>query len=260
VSEVVTVRQNTAFTYQSADLDTPYKDEYTAAVRIKEPLLGGHFRVRYLERYGKDEFSRDDCEVVSSLCNVLSNNGESFYRSWTGEYTKFWRNPDSTILSSAALTGSITWSEQTTNRGTYFDGDGSEEYILYNGQRYTQENFVAVTGNLDIPIRIGALLTTNWFNNTVGFDINVGFNFGYDGVYDTDEEEIIDGLTYNVFADRTFKDTLTVDLSGHVKITENAAIEFQINNLTDSIGNSVATNANPWVRGRSYWVGSSVNF
>lgn len=156
VPETYSVRNFPGYTYQSAGLDTPYKDEYTGAVRIKEPLLGGHFRVRYLERYGKDEFSREDCEVVSSLCNVLSNNGESFYRSWTGEYTTFWKNPESTILSSVGLTASITWSEQTTNRGTYFDGDGSEEYILYHEQRYTRENFVAVTGNLDIPIRIGA--------------------------------------------------------------------------------------------------------
>lgn len=260
VSEIVTVREFPGYSYQSAGLDTPFKDEYTAAMRIKDPLLGGNFRIRYLERHGKDEFSREDCEVVSSLCNVLSNNGESFYRSWTGEYATFWKNADTTILSSVGLTGSITWSEQTTNRGTYFDGDGSEEYILYNGLRFTQENFVAITGNLDIPIRIGALLTTNWFNDTVGFDINVGFNFGYEGVYDTGVDEIIDGLTYNVFADRTFKDTLILDLSGHVKITEHAAIEFQVNNLTDSIGNSVANNQNPWVRGRSYWVGSTVRF
>lgn len=32
-----------------------------------------------MERYGKDEFSRSDCETVSSLCNVLSNDGESTY-------------------------------------------------------------------------------------------------------------------------------------------------------------------------------------
>jgi len=260
VSENVRIINNAPFAYRSAGLDTPYKDEYTAAIRIKEPLFGGHFRVRYLERYGKDEFSRDNCEVVNTLCNVLSNDGESFYRSWTGEYTTFWKNPESTILSSVGLTGSITWSEQTTNRGTYFDGDGSEEYILYHEQRYTRENFVAVTGNLDIPIRIGALLTTNWFNNRVGFDINVGFDFGYDGVYDTDVNQIIEGLTYNVFDDRTFKDTLVVDLTGHVMLTENAAIEIQVNNLTDSIGNKIASNANPWVRGRSYWVGSSLRF
>ena len=252
---------NAPFGYRAAGLDTPYKDEYTAAVRVKEPVLGGHFRVRYLERYGRDEFSREKCpDTTSSLCNSLSNNGESTYKAWTGEYTAAWRNQDPTLLAGIALTGSITKSEQTANRGTYFEEDGSEAYILYHGNQYTRESFVAVTGNLDIPIRVGGTLTTLWFNSALRLDLNAAFNFGYEGVYDTGYNETIDGLNYDVYDDRTFGDTLLLDLYGEYHLTSQAALVFQINNLTDSLGNSVASDRNPWVRGRSVWAGTKIGW
>jgi hypothetical protein len=260
VSTKFRVNNNPGFSYDASDLDTPYADEYTGAIRIKEPLLGGHFRIRYLERYSEDQYSRENCPgSTSTLCNVLTNNGERFYRSWTGEYTTVWRNIDTPFLSSVGLTGSIVWSEQTANRGTIFDGDGSEIYILYKEQKYTEETFTAVTGNLDIPIRVGAVLSTSWFNGMLTLDLNASFNFAYEGVYNTGAPPVeIDGLDYLVYDDRTFKDTLTLDLAGQLNVTENAAVVFQVDNLTDSIGNSVASNQNPWVHGRSFWLGTKI--
>lgn len=255
-----TSRVNTPYSYRSAGLDTPYKDEYTAGIRVKEPLFGGNFRIRYLERYGKDEFSREACpETSSSLCNTLSNNGESTYESWTGEYTTWWSNPNHGALSHVGFTGTVTWSEQSAYRGTYFDEDGSEEYIYYNGQRYTQEGFVAVSGNLDIPVRIGATLQTLWMSSRLAVNLHAGFNFAYEGVYDTDEDVVLDdGLEYNVYADKSFDPTLTLDLQASYAFTEYSTIELQLNNLTDSIGNSVASTSNPWVRGRSFWLGTKL--
>lgn len=262
---------NQYLNYQAAGLDTPYTDEFTGAVRIREPLLGGHIRLRYLERHGEDRFASSSCTRPGVLqCYELTNDGESFYRSATAEYTKAWNNLDTPFfLNAAAITGQVTWSEQSTSRGSYLnsaldpDGDSSENLILYKGQSYSPISFMDVTGNLDIPIRIGATLSTIWFDDVLLLGLSAGYNLGYDGVYDTGRNETFPnpgGRPHDVWEDRTFGSALMLDAFGQINVTENAAIEFEVNNIANTAGNSVTTYANPWVRGRSYWVGSTVRF
>lgn len=244
--------------YLASDLDTPFRDEYTAGIRIRDPFLQGQWRFRYVERFGRDLFSSVSC---GSNCRELTNDGESFYRAATAEYTKMWSNLSTPfMMSGAAITGGITWSEQTISRNTYHDDDDSEIRILYNGQSYTPQSFTAVTGNLDIPVRVGATFATTWFNDRLFLALSAGYNFGYEGVYDTGQNEVFEGRPHDVWDDHTFKSALMLDLAGEIAITEQAGIEFQVNNLLNSAGNSVANNQNPWVRGRSYWVGSTVRF
>ena len=76
----------------------------------------------------------------------------------------------------------------------------------------------------------------------------------------TGANQTFEGRPHDVWDDRTFEANLMLDLAGEIAITEQAAIEFQVNNLLNNAGNSVTTNTNPWVRGRSYWVGSAVKF
>ncbi|HEX2842520.1 hypothetical protein [Hyphomicrobium sp.] len=244
------------YTFKSSDLDTPFHEEYTGAVRVKDPLLGGQWRLRYLERYGRDQFSSTDC---GSNCTELTNDGESFYRSATAEYTKFWRDLSVPALSGVGITVGATWSEQTISRSTYFD-DESLTYIYYKGRSYTPQSFSAVTGNLDIPIRIGGTLSTNWLNDRLWVDFSAGYNLGYEGVYDTGEEVEFEGREHLVYDDMKFKPVLMLDLSAQLAVTEQAAISLKVDNILDTGGNSIATNNNPWVRGRSYWVGSTVRF
>jgi len=244
----------------AADLATPYSDEYSATARAVEPLLGGMFRVRYVERYGKDEYSPEECG--SSLCNVLTNNGSSYYESLTAEYSKYWHKLKTPFLSSAGISANITWSDQEKKKGTYYyDDEFSEENLIYyKGQRYTALTFDQVTGNLDIPVRVGATLTTSWFNDALFVDFNAGYNFSYKGVYNTDEDYIHpdDGLRYNIYDDRDFSPTLMVDMHVQYNVNEMVAIEAQVDNLLDTAGNSVATATNPWVRGRSFWLGTKL--
>lgn len=244
--------------YRSYDLDTPYRDEYTAGIRIRDPLLDGQWRLRYVERFGRDIFASVSC---GSNCRELTNDGESFYRAATAEYTKMWSHLSTPfLLSGAAITAGVTWSEQSVSRNTYHDDDDSEDRILYHGQSYTRGGFNAVTGNLDIPVRVGATLATTWFNDRLFLALSVGYNFGYDGVYDTGVTEDFEGRPHEVWDDRTFKSALMLDLAGEVAVTEHAAIEFQVNNILNTAGNATANNNNPWVRGRSYWMGSILRF
>lgn len=248
-----------SYGYLASDLDTPYRDEYTAGIRIRDPLFAGQWRLRYVERFGRDLFSSETCG--GSTCRELTNEGESYYRAATAEYTKMWPNLSTPfMMSGAAITAGITWSEQSLSRNSYHDDDDSDDRILYKGQSYTPQSFNAVTGNLDIPVRVGATFATTWFNDRLFLALSAGYNFGYEGVYDTGVNETFEGRPHDVWDDHSFKANLMLDLTGEIAITEQAAIEFQVNNLLNNAGNSVANNQNPWVRGRSYWVGSAVKF
>lgn len=250
----------TNWRFTADGLDTPYKDEYTGTVRIADPLLGGQVRVRYTERHGKNEYSSDECG--SSLCNVLTNNGSSYYESVTAEYSKYWRDLKNPLLSSLGISANITWADQEQNTGTYYyDADLSDEvHIEYKGQYYTASTFKMITGNLDIPVRVGATLSTSWFDDALLVDFNAGYNFAYEGVYDTDEEVTgpIAGIDYHHYDDRTFSPTLMLDMHAQYNVNEMVAIELEMDNLLDTAGNSVATATNPWVRGRSFWLGTKL--
>lgn len=260
--------QNEAFYgYAASNVATPYTDEYTGTVRIREPVFGGDVRLRYLERYSEDGFSSNPCPGISN-CIELNNDARAFYRSAVAEYTKHWHDLDTPFfLNAAAITASVTWSERNISRNTYHDNLddldgvlGLDNPILYKGGSYTRASFEAVTGNLDIPIRIGATLSTNWFRDFLQLDVSVGYNLGYEGVYDTGINEIFEGRPHDLWDDRTFDPSLMIDIAGLINVTENAGIEFQVNNVLNNTGNSTATNNNPWLLGRSYWVGSIVRF
>lgn len=243
--------------FKSLDLDTPYSDEYTGALRIRDPLLNGNVRLRYTERHGKDLFSSESC---GSNCTTLTNNGESFYRSVSAEYTKYWRNLPTQYLNAAGFTLGATWSEQNTSRSTYVDDDESDVFILYKGKSYTPLSFVDVTGNMDIPVRIGGTLSTNWLNNMLVVDLSAGYNLGYQGVYDTGVNEMFNGRQHNVYDDHKFKAVLKVDLAAYLAVTEQAYISAHVNNIFNTPGNAIATYENPWLIGRSFWLESGLRF
>ncbi|MDH4982142.1 hypothetical protein [Hyphomicrobium sp. D-2] len=245
------------YSFKGSDLSTPYTDEMTGTVRIRDPLLGGNLRLRYIERDGLDQFSSESC---GSGCTMLTNNGWKYYRSASAEYAKFWHQLPTTYLNTAGFTAGVTWSEQSMSRSTYFDDDESDVFISYKGESYTKESFVAVTGNKDIPIRIGGTLSTSWFNNLLWLDFSAGYNLGYDGIYDTGANEMLNGRQHDVYDDKKFKAVLTLDMVAHVMVTEQAYVSAHVNNILNTSGNSVATYDNPWVMGRSFWLESGLRF
>lgn len=256
-----TFRQQQTSWYTASGLATPYGDEYTGTARLLDPLTGGQFRVRYVERHGRDEYSPEACTGPGlGTCNVLTNDGWSYYDSWTLEYRKYWSNLKTPLLSSAGISANVTWSDQARRIGTYFyvEDENDDTNILYKEQPYTLQTFGQVTGNLDIPVRIGATLTTSWFNDALFVDFNAGYNFGTEGVYDTDVDRTIAGITYNVWDDRTFSPTFNLDMHAQYNVSDMVAIELEVDNLLDTAGNSIATTTNPWVRGRSFWLGTKL--
>ncbi|MFA5900322.1 MAG: hypothetical protein WC829_14565 [Hyphomicrobium sp.] len=266
--------------YKVAGLATPYSDEYTGSVGIGDRLSYGQLRLGYLERYGRDQFATESCGSSGGVdCVEATNDGESFYRSASAEYTKEWyglRNPFN--LNAAAITGNVTWSKQHTSQDNYLlssdrNSDGySESGIWYKGAAYLPEQFNVVTGNMDIPVRFGATLATRWFNDVLELNVNAGVNLGFMGAHDTDDivydGDIVDGqevpiTCYNgcsVYEDRKFGASLKLDVNGQINVTEQAAIQFSINNITNSTQQTVTTESAPWLLGRSYWLGSALRF
>lgn len=252
-----------------ADLNTPYSNEYTGAVGIRDPLLGGFVRLKYLERYKEDQFATASC---GTLCYQVSNGGSSFYRSKSVEYTKQWdRLQNPFFLNGAAISGNATWDDQKTAHGTYllnvdFNGDGyddSSRRISYKGKSYRPEEFTEVTGNLDIPVRIGATLSTVWFDGLLELNGNAGINLGYQGVANTNKpDKVTDGCTAGAgcykYEDINFGTTLKLDVSGRINVTEQAAIDFHVDNITNSTQNAVSYYDYPWVLGRTFWIGSTL--
>ncbi len=252
--------------FKSDGLNTPYADEYTGALSIADPLLGGQLRFRYLERYSRDQFATVSC---GTACFTENNDGSKFYRSASAEYTKEWSGLNNSIsLDAAAISGSVTWSERKQGKNTYLlssdlNGDGSPETsrIWYNGKSYRPEEFDAITGNLDIPVRFGATLATVWFNDILELNASAGINLGFQGVYNTGKPPTPPVTPAAIeYVDKQFGATLKLDVSGRINVTEQAAIDFRVDNITNSDQNLMATDDNPWVLGRTYWIGSGLRF
>lgn len=247
--------------FKDSNLATPFHDEYTGTVRVLDPLLGGNWRFRYLERYGRDQFASESC---GSGCTQLTNGAESFYRSASAEYTKFWRTPGAMFLDAAGISFGATWSEQSLSKATYADDDESEDLIWYQGQSYTKGSFTAVSGNLDIPVRLGATLSTSWFADKLWLSLSAGYDLGYEGVYDTGNDEIHghNGVDrqHDVYGDRSFGSVLKLDVDARYFVTEQAYVNVRVNNLLNTAGNAVTTNDHPWVIGRTFWVESGLRF
>lgn len=261
---------NDDYNYNFGDLATPFDDEYSAALRVRDPLLQGQWRFKYLERFGKDEFATAACAgTTGARCNNATNDGSSFYRSASAEYTKAWSNLNTPIfLNAAAVTGNLTWSMQRQGADTYLvsndlDGDGmNDQWVYYNKQLMRAEQFDALTGNLDIPVRIGGTLSTIWLDGFFELNVNAAVNLAFQGVRYTGTSggQTVAGQTVREYVDYNFKDTLKLDINGRFNVTPQAYIEVYANNITNSDQNTQALDANPWVLGRSFWAGTGLKF
>jgi hypothetical protein len=264
------------YNFDGSDAETPYKDEFTAALTAEDPWVEGEFRLRYLERYGKDEFIA--ASGGSSTDVTLTNGGESEYRSLTAEYEKSW-DVQQNNLDSVAMMASLTWSKQkTTTVGAYYSED--ENWAWYNNTSYNPAEFDKVRGNLDIPLRSKFDLKTSWFDDRLTAGITANVNFPYDGVRSTGDEctgstsssatcqvsagsESVD-KTHTIYEDFRYNTTITFDLKAAYKIaqTENTSfdVELSVYNLFNETGDTRSSDDNPWIVGRTVWLGAKATF
>lgn len=264
------------YNFSGTDLRTPYTDERTAAIQWREPLLNGQFRLRFIERQGKDQYLVSSASTSTNF--LLTNDGENKYNATTLEYTKSWDSTLLPYLKGLSVTGSATWSKQKTTSQGYVD-DSWDSRIWYNGRSYSYSEFSLVTGNLSIPVRTALTLGSRWFDDRLRVGVSANLNLGYSGVRDTDTTCTASaisltcplstgsagyGMSHEIFADHQFGSLLTFDLTMQyvVPTKTGVAYKFDINidNLFNETGNAIASTTIPWLRGRAIWVGASATF
>jgi hypothetical protein len=262
VNDFTTTPTQTYYTLDASDLKTPYTDEFTAALEFVDPLTEGNWRLRYMHRSSKDQYAS---ATPTNTSYVLTNNAEGSYDSFTAEYVKELPTATWNPAENSVFSASITWADNNVSANSYFvDEDDLENRISYKGVSYTQAGFNAVTGNMDIPLRAQVGLSGSFFEERLTLGLSAKYNFAYDGVADSGDTEEIDGVTHDIWEDKAFDGVLTVDLSGSYKVAavddHGLTLNFKVVNVFNETGNATATDSNPWVIGRTLWVGASAEF
>lgn len=261
VKDWTRLRVNVPYENRASDLSTPYNDEVTFALFGKEPLLGGDWRVRFVDRRSKDQFAT---ESTSTYVNTLTNSGHGAYQSVTGEYSKELDTGNIEALDALSFKTSVTWARSEITNNSYFESNLEDEYILYKEHSYSQAGFQAATGNMDIPLRLEAGFASSWFDNRLNVDVSANYNFGYRGVRDTGGTTNIDGLEHSIYEDYDFSPTLTVDLATSFEVYKNddrgLTFNMKVGNLFNETGNATTSISRPWSIGRTVWVGAKATF
>lgn len=249
------------YTNRASDLNTPYTDELTFGLAGIEPLFDGQWRLRFMDRRSKDQFATTES---GSTTRILTNDGSGAYQSVSAEYAKAFDLVDAGPLEQLLFNASVTWSRREVSNSNYYEDSFEDEYVYYKGQSYTLAGFSAVTGNLDIPVRIQAGVSSNWFDNTLTLDVNANYNLGYTGVKDTDDTISVDGKSHSIYEDFDFDPVLTVSMAASYQVwkKDEAGLSFnvRVDNVFNETGNATSSTANPWLIGRTLWVGAKATF
>lgn len=122
--------QSVTHYYADSDIKTPYSDEKN--IGMIQSVLGGQFKIQYIEKKSRDEFAKARLEDGSY---VLNNNGRSDHQSVLISFQRTWKNH------SFELNGN--WQETSTSNSDYdtrVEDEDSGETIWYgNEEIYTYE-------------------------------------------------------------------------------------------------------------------------
>ena len=248
------------FTNSASGLDTPYTDEISFGLSGIEPLFDGQWRLRYLNRRAKDQFA----STKSGNDYTLSNDGSGAYQSVSAEYARELKSPGISGLDRLLFNAAFTWSKSKVSNDSYFEDSLDEDYIWYKGKSYTKSGFSVVTGNMDIPLRLQTGLSSKWLAEKLTLDVAANYNFAYTAARYTDEDVTVDGKSHEIYEDHDFSGLLTFDLAASYQVYEKndagLSVNIRVDNLLNETGNSIASTSNPWVIGRTVWVGAKATF
>ncbi|WP_018632513.1 TonB-dependent receptor [Neomegalonema perideroedes] len=260
----------TPYRYNQGDLKTPYTDELSLGLVFKENFTGGTWRARMIDRQGRDQFAgvRGD----SSIERRLTNDGESSYRSYTLEYEREWDAPSfMPRMDRIGLGLSTAFADRKISAESYFGAgiDAPEEFFWYQNASYTRPEFDVVTGNFDIPVRASAELNTSWLDGALEAGLSADVIFGYKGArYTGDEANRVNPIhgsqPHYLYEEFDYKPVVTLNFSGRARVAEVAGnpvyVDLHVANLLNETGNRISTEDNPWIQGRSLWLGTSVEW
>ncbi|MDA5556445.1 TonB-dependent receptor [Shimia sp. MMG029] len=254
--------------YTSSNLKTPYNDELSVSMSYNDAWTNGIWRLRGLKRKGKDLFAQSETTMLSGGQNLLTNDGSSDYESISLEYQKTWNTPSIRFLDAVGLYTSLTWADRKTSHNSYFANETAvPDRIWYKGNGYVENEFDTVRGNLDIPLRGSVELRSSWSNDLVRLGLIADMTDSYIGAVETGDRYTnpADGERYDVYEDHAFGSQLQLHLNSSIRLFTNSAgnefrLDVRVNNLLDEKQNGTATDSNPYVKGRTVWIGGNYTF
>jgi len=252
----------TEYDYSQGDLSTPYSDELTLAFTLPTPL-DGMFRVKGVKRWSRDKFStsRDYNSVDDAFEYTLANDGESTYQGisleWSGR------------IESHTFSASTTWSETINNGGAsdyYSETDLEEQetsYVYYNGNVISEYDLSFLEGaeNYAAPIKVHFSWLTTWWNERILTQATLTYRGAYTDIDDSGDTVQVDGEIYDLYEETSINAYTEVNLNARMDIYKTTKIkttvEAKINNLFDR---NPYEGSSSYQRGRSIWLGATVNF
>ncbi len=253
-------------TYRNSGLRTPYSDELTAALSGR--VFGGVARLKGIYRDGKDIFARSpqQTEVVDGVTRryfAMTNEGASTYRGVSFEWER--------TFGKHALGISINYSKTKRTNPDYmteFDEEVLEALpALYQGTVYTTAEIVAMNRDLNFaaPLLISGTWSASWAKDRIRTNVSVYYRNGFDRIEDTEVNQTIDGVRYDVYD--LFKYSASVDVNLNIQFDViktkygTLTLDGRIENLLDSVSSERTVSvSNPYQYGRSAWIGASYKF
>ncbi|WP_422050994.1 hypothetical protein [Shimia sp.] len=252
-----------ATSYTGSNLDTPYNDELSVSLAYTDNWAG-LWRLRALHRKGRDLFAAEDGSNADTA--TLTNDGTSEYKSLVLEYQKSWQPKSIRNLDGIGILTSVTWSKNNRSNNTYFsNGDVFGDRVLYNGNSYDGDDWDAVSGSFDQPLRASVEVQSSWYNGGIRAALAADITGAYDGVIDTGDNQVVGGIRHDVYEDHAFGSLIQLNLNTSFRVARLAAdkevrLDVKINNLLDKTPEGTATDSSPWIGGRSIWFGTSMTF
>jgi hypothetical protein len=273
--------QNRSPRFSQSDLNTPYSDEISLALTI--PLPVGQGRVKVMRRSNRDEFARQpgvtetftaaDGSIGTFTQYVVNNNGFTDYESLSLEWQGNWR--------SFVFDINATFSETKNGGATSFfsvvgDGDDSgDELVFYDGAVRPFNELTFIRENFSTPAVVNLNITRGLFNDRLVTNLNFRYRASFESIEASlipnaegsallNEVVEVDGQTYEVYRDFNNPSILRLNANLRFNIYNGERgrldMEVRIRNLTNDLPNTSASTANPYQRGRSFWMEMKYRF
>jgi len=247
--------------FAGSGLSTPFSDEQTASISFPLPFLRGMTRLKWLERKGRDQFSRSSTDSGSTEYN-LSNEGSSHYTSYSAEWSR--------EIGSGPFGGRHVfnvngqYSERRTSNNSYYVTSDETESVVYNGQIIPSMDLDVLTGNLDEPIFFNISLFSSFDDDRLRTGLTGRYTMDYTTITDSGSNTTIDGTTYDVYEDGEEKARFDLDMTLDYDVirrekgvlTLNASIE----NVLNRGGAHTLSSSTPYRKGRTVWLGLTYTY
>ena len=245
--------------YGGSVLDTPYGDEFTAALTIPT-VLDGNVRLKTVVRKNRDQFSRGE-EITGADGNPyyeMENNGKTDYIGyaieWSGNYKRRHFFNASVSISETKNYGLLDYSS---------DSEKEDELVYYNGQVITYKEMYEddARQNFAAPLKASIGWSASWFSNTLTTHADLNFRGRYKYFQDTKKDYSGDDCDRcDIYAKEKDASVTTVNLKTNYRFWQQqqsvASVELKIKNLL----NKAVRLPSSYTTGRSVWASFQYTF